>query len=293
MKLLAAVNLDSVNCNVVAMARKFATALGGELEFIHVLSPLPVTAVAEAPGAVPPLQQMRLIEHDRLEAARQDANSFVRREGVSEYPIAVVTGALDAEILAHAKRRNCDIIIIGRGEVGSKILPVAKLATDVMRQAQCTVMCVNTDETYSMNESLETTESLIQLCLDLTALSAETKQHLDTQSAIEVVDGVGRAWQQAADVLTTQVAHHGELTEVPEGISVAGGFSLLITKIRATLSSDEQNAVLDQFESANVEALEKFERILDKPLLPKTRGIVMIHYNQIDHLTNSLENLTN
>jgi nucleotide-binding universal stress UspA family protein len=144
-KVLVAVDFSETSDRVLRYGTGMAWALGAEAMVVHAVVPpsgyLPLDRSLWGDDAAAHALMAQVDE-----AARREIDAFMARqpdEIRSSVPAHLRTGRADQAILAEAKERQADIIVLGvRGKDSVQRPLLGAVATKIMRQASCPVLLV-------------------------------------------------------------------------------------------------------------------------------------------------------
>ena len=123
----------------VAIGRKtqaLATALGAEVELLHVVEFVPVEPMGET--LMPAVQ----IEEELLQRAQQRLAALAVDLGLAGAPCRVESGNVKAEIVRVARERHADLIVLGSRERHGLSILVNLTEDTVLHAAPCDVLAM-------------------------------------------------------------------------------------------------------------------------------------------------------
>ncbi len=133
MTILCPLDFSAASAGLVAYAAALAVATGAELRLLHVCEPQEAPLARPAGAPAPPACAERL---HGLRAAAEQA-------GVAHVHTGIVRGEAALEIVAEARRRHADLIVIGaHGQTGLTRFLMGNTAEIVLRTAACATMLV-------------------------------------------------------------------------------------------------------------------------------------------------------
>jgi universal stress protein A len=138
-RMLLAVDLTADSLFVGRRARELATALGGELEIIHVIEPVP-PVVPIPPEPVAPA--MVTTQAELIDTAEEQIGKLARELDVPEDRWAVVVGSIKSEIVRAAADHAVDLIVIGSRERHGLAFLIKPTEDVVVHQAPCDVLAI-------------------------------------------------------------------------------------------------------------------------------------------------------
>jgi universal stress protein A len=145
-RILLAVDLSADSAFIGRRARALAAALGGTLDVIHVVEPVPPVAPIP-PDAV--LPDIVVAQTEMIEIAQEQIERLAQELEVPQTRWNVVVGNTKREIVRAAAEGKMDLIVIGsRGRHGFAFL--MKPTEDVvMHKAPCDVLAIHLPEEES------------------------------------------------------------------------------------------------------------------------------------------------
>jgi universal stress protein A len=141
-RIVLAVDLTEESRYVGNRGRNLATALGAELELLHVVEPVPMIVPAPEPVVVPVPTVDELVE-----TARSSIEELARELGVSVDRCIVATGDTRAEIVRVARERKFDLIVLGTHERHGLKFLIKPTEDAVLHRASCDVLGVRVPRT--------------------------------------------------------------------------------------------------------------------------------------------------
>lgn len=145
-RVLLAVDLaDDSSLLIGQRAREIAAALGANLEFMHVVPPVPLIAPVEPEPVLPVVldTQQRL-----LEAAQERLSKLSAELGLPNARRTVEFGLIRTEILRVARERRADLIVLGNHERHG-LAVLRHTEETVLHEAPCDVLAVRADAARS------------------------------------------------------------------------------------------------------------------------------------------------
>lgn len=137
--ILVAVDLKDDSLAIGQRARALATALGAELDLMHVVEPIPPIAAIQPEGLVP---DMLVAQSELIAMARQKIGDLARELGVPAARVRVLTGDVKTEIGRDAQEHHADLIFIGSHERHGLAFLIKPTEDVVVRRAPCDVLAV-------------------------------------------------------------------------------------------------------------------------------------------------------
>lgn len=138
-RMLLAVDLTPDSLLIGQRARALATALGAELEMIHVIEPVaPVVPIPPEP-VVP---AMVMTEAELIDIAEEQIGRLARELDIPEDRCTVVVGNIKSEIIRAASDRMVDLIVIGSRERHGLAFLIKPTEDVVVHQAPCDVLAI-------------------------------------------------------------------------------------------------------------------------------------------------------
>jgi universal stress protein A len=138
-RMLLAVDLTPESVLIGQRARELASALGGELEMIHVIEPVPAVVPIPPEPVVP---EMVTAQAELIDIAEEHIGRLARELDVPEDRCKVVVGNIKSEIVRAAADRMVDLIIIGSRERHGLAFLIKPTEDVVVHQAPCDVLAV-------------------------------------------------------------------------------------------------------------------------------------------------------
>jgi universal stress protein A len=135
-RILLVVDLTECSLGVGLRAHALASALGAEVELLHVVESVSIEPLGEA--IVPALQ----IEEELLENARQRLAALADELGIAGAFCRVEAGNVKAEIVRVARERQADLIVLGSRERHGLSILVNLTEDAVLHAAPCDVLAV-------------------------------------------------------------------------------------------------------------------------------------------------------
>jgi universal stress protein A len=135
-RILLVVDLTEDSVLIGRRAQALATALGAEIDLLHVVEYVPVEPMGET--LMPAVQ----IEDELLERARQRLGALGAQLGVPAAACRVEAGNVKAEIVRIARERHSDLIVLGSRERHGLSILVNFTEDTVLHAAPCDVLAV-------------------------------------------------------------------------------------------------------------------------------------------------------
>jgi universal stress protein A len=135
-RILLVVDLTNDSLPIGRRARALATALGAEIDLLHVVEYVPVEPMGET--LMPAVQ----IEDELLDRAKQQLLALAAQLGVPTESCRVETGNVKAEIVRIARERHSDLIVLGSRERHGLSILVNFTEDTVLHAAPCDVLAV-------------------------------------------------------------------------------------------------------------------------------------------------------
>jgi universal stress protein A len=135
-RILLVVDLTEDSLLIGRRAQTFATAVGAEIELLHVVEFVPVEPMAET--LMPSVQ----IEDELLDRARQRLALLGKDLGVPPAACRVESGNVKSEIVRIARERHSDLIVLGSRERHGLSILVNFTEDTVLHAAPCDVLAV-------------------------------------------------------------------------------------------------------------------------------------------------------
>jgi len=135
-RILAVIELTEEGRAVARRARALASALGAQLELLHVVEFVPVEPMGES--LMPSVE----IEEELVSGAVRELSTLATELGVAEDSARVEAGNVKAEIVRVARERRSDLIVVGSRERHGPSILVNLTEDTVMHAAPCDVLAV-------------------------------------------------------------------------------------------------------------------------------------------------------
>jgi universal stress protein A len=135
-RILLVVDLTEDSLPIGRRAQALATALGAEIDLLHVVEYVPVEPMGET--LMPAVQ----IEDELLERANQRLAALGAELGVPAASCRVEAGNVKAEIVRIARERHTDLIVLGSRERHGISILVNFTEDTVLHAAPCDVLAV-------------------------------------------------------------------------------------------------------------------------------------------------------
>jgi universal stress protein A len=140
-RILLVVDLTEDSLPIGRRAQALATALGAEVDLLHVVEYLPVEPMGET--LMPAVQ----IEDELLERAKQRLAALGAQLGLPAAACRVEAGNVKSEIVRIARERRCDLIVLGSRERHGVSILVNFTEDTVLHAAPCDVLAVRVGRT--------------------------------------------------------------------------------------------------------------------------------------------------
>lgn len=135
-RILVVVDLTEDSLMIGRRAQALATALGAEMELLHVVEFVPVEPMGET--LMPSVQ----IEDELLERARQRLAMLAAELGLPSSAARVEAGNVKSEIVRVAREQHMDLIVLGSRERHGLSILVNFTEDTVLHAAPCDVLAV-------------------------------------------------------------------------------------------------------------------------------------------------------
>jgi universal stress protein A len=135
-RILLVVDLTEDSLPIGRRAQALATALGAEIDMLHVVEYVPVEPMGET--LMPAVQ----IEDELLERATQRLTALGAQLGIPAGSCRVEAGNVKTEIVRIARERHTDLIIMGSRERHGLSILVNFTEDTVLHAAPCDVLAV-------------------------------------------------------------------------------------------------------------------------------------------------------
>jgi universal stress protein A len=135
-RILLVVDLTEDSLVIGRRAQALATALGAEIDLLHVVEYVPVEPMGET--LMPAVQ----IEDELMERAKQRLSALAGQLGVPAASCRVEAGNVKSEIVRIARERHSDLIVLGSRERHGVSILVNFTEDTVLHAAPCDVLAV-------------------------------------------------------------------------------------------------------------------------------------------------------
>ena len=135
-RILLVVDLTEDSLILGRRAAALASALGAEIEVLHVVEFVPVEPMGET---LMPAVQM---EEELLQRAQQRLAALAAQLGLAGAPCCVESGNVKAEIVRVARERQADLIVLGSRERHGLSILVNLTEDAVLHAAPCDVLAM-------------------------------------------------------------------------------------------------------------------------------------------------------
>src|SRR5882762_10039808 len=140
-RVLLVVDLSDDSLLIGRRAQAVATALGAEIDLLHVVEYVPVEPMGET--LMPAVQ----IEDELLDRAKQRLTALGTQLGVPATSCRVEAGNVKAEIVRIARELKADLIVLGSRERHGLSILVNLTEDTVLHAAPCDVLAVRAGRT--------------------------------------------------------------------------------------------------------------------------------------------------
>jgi universal stress protein A len=140
-RVLLVVDLTEDSLPIGRRARAIATAVGAQIDLLHVVEYVPVEPMGET--LMPAVQ----IEDELLDRAKQRLTALGIQIGVPETSCRVEAGNVKAEIVRIARELRADLIVLGSRERHGLSILVNFTEDTVLHAAPCDVLAVRVGRT--------------------------------------------------------------------------------------------------------------------------------------------------
>jgi universal stress protein A len=140
-RVLLVVDLSEDSLLIGRRAQAVATALGAEIDLLHVVEYVPVEPMGET--LMPAVQ----IEDELLDRAKQRLTALGTQLGVPAASCRVEAGNVKAEIVRIAREAHSDLIVLGSRERHGLSILVNLTEDTVLHAAPCDVLAVRVGRT--------------------------------------------------------------------------------------------------------------------------------------------------
>src|SRR5262245_17325578 len=135
-RILLVVDLTEDSLPIARRAQALATALGAEIDVLHVVEYVPVEPMGET--LMPAVQ----LEDELLERAKQRVAALAAQLGIRATSRRVEAGNVKTEIVRIARERHTDLIVMGSRERHGLSILVNFTEDTVLHAAPCDVLAV-------------------------------------------------------------------------------------------------------------------------------------------------------
>ncbi len=135
-RILLVVDLTEDSLAIGRRAQALASALGAQVELLHVVEFVPVEPMGET--LMPAVQ----IEEELLERARRRLTDLAAELGMPDAPCRVEAGNVKSEIIRVARERAIDLIVLGCRERHGISILINFTEDTVLHAAPCDVLAV-------------------------------------------------------------------------------------------------------------------------------------------------------
>jgi len=140
-RILLVVDLTEDSLPIGRRAQALASAMGAEIDLLHVVEYVPVEPMGET--LMPAIQ----IEDELIDRAKQRLVTLGAELGVPAAACRVETGNVKAEIVSVARERHADLIVLGSRERHGLSILVNFTEDTVLHAAPCDVLAVRVGRT--------------------------------------------------------------------------------------------------------------------------------------------------
>src|ERR1700739_3305822 len=135
-RVLLVVDLSEHSILIGRRAQALATAVGAEIDVLHVVEYVPVEPMGET--LMPAVQ----IEDELLERAKQRLAALASQLGISPAVCRVEAGNVKSEIVRVARERHADLIVLGSRERHGLSILLNLTEDTVLHAAPCDVLAM-------------------------------------------------------------------------------------------------------------------------------------------------------
>ena len=126
---------------------------------------------------------------------------------------------------------------------------------------------------------IDTLNELIAVCKDNETALRETGPRLKSDGLRTSCIELAAKWSGIAEALRTEVIY--EKGAPKDGGSVMGRAYRFIARVKATVSGNQREALLDELEQLSERALNKFDEAINRDLPSNIAGIVALQRNHV------------
>ena len=138
-RILLVVDLTDDSLAIGRKAQALASALGAEVELLHVVEFVPVEPMGET------LMPSVRVEEELMQQARQRLAALARELGLSGAPCHVESGNVKAEIVRVAREHGADLIVLGSRERHGLSILLNLTEDAVLHAAPCDVLAMRSN----------------------------------------------------------------------------------------------------------------------------------------------------
>jgi len=138
-RILLVVDLTDDSLEIGRKTQALASALGAEVELLHVVEFVPVEPMGET------LMPSVRVEEELMQQARQRLAALARELGLSGAPCRVESGNVKAEIVRVAREYRADLIVLGSRERHGLSILLNLTEDAVLHAAPCDVLAMRSN----------------------------------------------------------------------------------------------------------------------------------------------------
>jgi len=141
-RILVACDLTAASVRLTECARMLASALGADIELLHVVEPLAPTAPIPPESTAPAFIQT---QQELFEAAQKHLAALASQPGMPKTRWSVEIGNTKSEILRLATEHHVDLIVVGAHRKHGLAALFGPTEDAMVHSARCDVLAVRVD----------------------------------------------------------------------------------------------------------------------------------------------------
>lgn len=138
---LVALDASPESRQVLQRGARVATLNGARLSVLQVVEYPPIETFVES-MPIEPVEEIEVLEN----RARESLQQMVAKMAVDAADIVVIVGAVRDEIVAFAKEKSADLIVVGSRERHGLALLWASTTDSIVHRAPCDVLAVHAED---------------------------------------------------------------------------------------------------------------------------------------------------